>query len=117
MSARRSQRIRSLRKPCSQAMLRSITNRQVSSPVPCRVPRRAIAGRARRSLTWPRWVTSLWLPPVNRTASGVPCPSVITWYSEPARPRSTGEGPVCCLLQGRTWEESTKQRDKSGRDA
>ncbi|GGW57985.1 hypothetical protein GCM10010503_38760 [Streptomyces lucensis JCM 4490] len=26
----------------------------------------------------------------------MPCPSVITWCFEPARPRSTGEGPVCC---------------------
>jgi hypothetical protein len=40
------------------------------------------------------WVTSLRLPPVSRTASGVPCPSVMRWCFEPARPRSTGEGPV-----------------------
>lgn len=40
------------------------------------------------------WVTSLRFPPVSRTASGVPCPSVIRWCFEPARPRSTGDGPV-----------------------
>ena len=35
------------------------------------------------------WVTSLRLPPVSRTASGVPCPSVIKWCFElpaPGRP-------------------------------
>ncbi len=44
MSARRSQRIRRRRKPCNQAKLLSTTQRQVPSPVPCRVPRRAIGG-------------------------------------------------------------------------
>ncbi|GAA3596215.1 hypothetical protein GCM10022295_91490 [Streptomyces osmaniensis] len=46
------------------------------------------------------WVTSLRLPPVSRTASGVPCPSVIKWCFEPARPRSTGDGPVWLPLLG-----------------
>lgn len=44
------------------------------------------------------WVTSLRLPPVRMTASGVPCPSVIRWCLDPARPRSTGDGPVSCPL-------------------
>jgi hypothetical protein len=39
-------------------------------------------------------VTSLRLPPVSRTASGVPRPSVIRWCFEPARPWSTGERPM-----------------------
>jgi hypothetical protein len=40
------------------------------------------------------WVTSLRLPPVSETASGMPCASVITWCFEPGRARSTGLGPV-----------------------
>lgn len=40
------------------------------------------------------WVTSLRLPLVRMTASEVPLPSVIRWCLEPARPRSTGDGPV-----------------------
>jgi hypothetical protein len=40
------------------------------------------------------------VPPVSRTASGVPCPSVIKWCLEPARPRSTGDGPVWLPLLG-----------------
>lgn len=39
-------------------------------------------------------VKSLRLPPV-RTASGVPCPSVIRWCFELAQLLSTGEGPAC----------------------
>lgn len=35
-------------------------------------------------------MTSLRLPPVSRTASGVPCPSVSRWCFESALPRSTG---------------------------
>lgn len=44
MSARRSQRIRRRWKPCNQAKLLSRTQRGMPSPVPRRVPRRAIAG-------------------------------------------------------------------------
>src|SRR5215813_14806647 len=40
------------------------------------------------------WVTSLRLPPVSDTASGMPCASVIRWCLEPGRARSTGLGPV-----------------------
>jgi hypothetical protein len=57
------------------------------------------------------WVTSLWLPPVRRTASGVPWSSVIRWRLEPARPRWAGEGPV--WIPALTWEEPTMERDRS----
>ena len=39
-------------------------------------------------------VTSLRLPPVRLTASGMPPASQIGWCLEPGRPRSTGEGPT-----------------------
>ena len=39
-------------------------------------------------------VTSLRFPPVNEIASGTPFASVRTWCFEPARPRSTGLGPL-----------------------
>ncbi len=39
-------------------------------------------------------MTSLRLPPVSETASGIPCASVIRWCFEPGRARSTGLGPV-----------------------
>ena len=40
------------------------------------------------------WVTSLRLPPVSVTASGMPLVSQIRWCLEPGRPRSTGDGPT-----------------------
>ena len=40
------------------------------------------------------WVTSLRLPPVRGTASGMPAASVIRWCLDPLRPRSTGLGPT-----------------------
>ena len=46
------------------------------------------------SISGMSWVTSLRLPPVSDTASGMPCASVITWCFEPGRARSTGLGPV-----------------------
>ena len=54
MSARRAQRMRRRRKPCRQAKVRSITHRYIPSPVPCRVPRRAMAGTMPRVRTWSR---------------------------------------------------------------
>jgi hypothetical protein len=42
-------------------------------------------------------VTSLRLPPVRLTASGMPPASQIRWCLEPERPRSTGEGPTWSL--------------------
>ncbi|GIH24571.1 hypothetical protein Aph01nite_28810 [Acrocarpospora phusangensis] len=44
------------------------------------------------------WVTSSRLPPVRITASGMPVASVIRRCLLPARPRSTGDGPVCGSL-------------------
>ena len=38
--------------------------------------------------------TSLRLPPVRLTASGMPPASQIRWCLEPGRPRSTGDGPT-----------------------
>lgn len=46
------------------------------------------------SIRGSNWVTSLRLPPVRITASGVPWPSVIRWCFDPDRARSTGLGPV-----------------------
>jgi hypothetical protein len=40
------------------------------------------------------WVMPLRLPPVNETASGMPCPSVMMWCLLPGRARSTGLGPL-----------------------
>lgn len=40
------------------------------------------------------WVTSLRLPPVRVTASGMPVASVIRWCLLPVLPRSTGLRPV-----------------------
>jgi hypothetical protein len=40
------------------------------------------------------WVTPWRSPPVTETASGAPDESTIAWCLLPARPRSTGEGPV-----------------------
>src|SRR3954465_7084642 len=45
------------------------------------------------------WVTSLRLPPVSVTASGMPAGSQIRWCLEPVRPRSTGDGPVKAPLK------------------
>src|SRR6266516_2592175 len=44
MSSRRSKRTSSLRKLCSQAKVRSTTQRSLPRPEPCSVPRRAISG-------------------------------------------------------------------------
>lgn len=52
------------------------------------------------SISGMSWVTSLRLPPVRITASGVPCPSVIRWCFDPVRPRSTGLGPVWLPFYG-----------------
>ncbi|EFL41090.1 hypothetical protein SSRG_03894 [Streptomyces griseoflavus Tu4000] len=54
-----------------------------------------------------KWVTSLRLPPVSRTASGVPCPSSVDRRRDGVLP------PFSAL----TWEESTTQRDQSSREA
>ena len=40
------------------------------------------------------WVTSLRLPPVSVTASGMALPSVSRWCLLPGRARSTGLGPI-----------------------
>ncbi len=40
------------------------------------------------------WVTSLRLPPVRETASGMPWPSTMRWCLLPGRARSTGLGPL-----------------------
>ena len=59
-------------------------------------------------------MTSLRLPPVSDTASGVPWPSVSTWCFEPVGARSTGLGPVFGPpLSARTWELSITARDQS----
>ena len=47
-----------------------------------------------RSSSSSSWVTSLRLPPVSVHASGMPPPSTSRWCLLPARPRSTGLGPV-----------------------
>jgi hypothetical protein len=45
-------------------------------------------------------VTSLRLPPVGLTASGMSPASQIRWCLEPGRPRSTGEGPTWAPVEG-----------------
>src|SRR5919199_3027302 len=45
------------------------------------------------------WVTSLRLAPVWVASSGMPAASQIRWRLVPARPRSTGEGPVRAPLK------------------
>ena len=62
-------------------------------------PAAAAAGRGGRGggialISGISWVMSLRLPPVSDTASGIPCPSVITWCFEPGLARPTGLGPV-----------------------
>jgi hypothetical protein len=61
---------------------------------------RSVPGRPRRPRTggiaWMSgmsWATSLRMPPVSDTCSGMPCPSVIRWCFEPVRARSTGARP------------------------
>ena len=57
-------------------------------------PAREAGDGGTRSSSGSSWVTSLRLPPVSVQASGVPCASVRRWCLEPARPLSTGLGPV-----------------------
>ncbi|MPY30080.1 transposase [Streptomyces adustus] len=55
---RRSHRMRRRRKPCSQAMVRSTTQRNVPRPEPCSTPRSAMTGRMPRcqsSLRYLSW--------------------------------------------------------------
>jgi hypothetical protein len=54
MSAERSQRVRSRRNWCSQAMVRSIGQRCRPSPKPCGVPRQAMIGVIPRAVSWRR---------------------------------------------------------------
>src|SRR5271156_1288796 len=64
------------------------------------------------------WVASLRFPPVSETASGIPCPSVITWSFEPVRARSTGLGPVFGPpFTARTCDPSITALDQSSAPA
>jgi hypothetical protein len=48
---------------------------------------------------WDELGTSWRLPPVTRTASGMPLASQIRWCLEPGRPRLTGDGPTWSPFQ------------------
>lgn len=57
------------------------------------------------------WVTSLRLPPVSDTASGMPYPSTMRWCLLPGRARPTVLGPLLGPVGPR--EESITARDQS----
>src|SRR4051812_3891181 len=74
-------------------------------------------GRAcRSSSNGSSWVTSLRLPPVSATASGMPVASTKRWCFEPVRERSTGDGPVRSppkgALRGFEWLSSEREVDR-----
>jgi hypothetical protein len=75
----------------------------------------AATGRARSSSSsGSSWVMSLRLPPVSVIASRMPLASTRRWCLEPARARSTGDGPVRSPQKGaRMWLESAAARDQS----
>src|SRR3954447_24341612 len=82
-------------------------------------PRLPATGRASRSSSnGISWVTSLRLPPVSATASGIPVASTNRWCFEPVRERSTGDGPVRSPQKGthmRSVDGGTRPIDRARR--
>src|SRR5438094_122117 len=70
-----------------------------------------------RSSSSSSWVTSLRLPPVSVQASGMPPPSTRRWCLLPARPRSTGLGPVLAppFSLANDWSRRSPAPTQAGR--
>src|SRR3954469_1896636 len=92
------------RMPLARTFLRDLSSSQARSPNnssgrPRGRPRRPRTGGI-ASINDSSSVTSLRLPPVSDTDSGMPAPSVRTWCFEPGRARSTGLGPLWATPRG-----------------
>ena len=95
---------------------RSRGRRSASSAGASAVPTRPRTGGTRSSSS-SSWVTSLRLPPVSVQASGMPPPSTSRWCLLPARPRSTGLGPVFWPLFSPAggWSRRSPATTRAGR--